>query len=117
MNGTLRIVLGGCAAALLACASPAFAEDTTASAPPSPSASQQRMMSGKGMGMHRGMRDHRKMGKHCRMHENFVRIPELPPGNAKLQLEMQGEIMQKVGEILTKYAPQVKEPPMRPHRR
>jgi hypothetical protein len=31
----------------------------------------------------------------------------LPPGNEKLQLQMQAEIMQKVGEILAKYAAQV----------
>ena len=34
-------------------------------------------------------------------------LPALPPGNEKLQLEMQAEIMQKVGEILAKYAAQV----------
>lgn len=33
--------------------------------------------------------------------------PTLPPGNEKLQLQMQAEIMQKVGEILAKYAAQV----------
>lgn len=32
----------------------------------------------------------------------------LPPGNEKLQLQMQAEIMQKVGEILAKYAAQVR---------
>lgn len=32
---------------------------------------------------------------------------QLPPGNEKLQLKMQAEIMQKVGEILAKYADQV----------
>lgn len=35
-------------------------------------------------------------------------MPQLPPGNEKLQLQMQAEIMQKVGEILGKYAAQVK---------
>lgn len=34
-------------------------------------------------------------------------MPQLPPGNEKLQLKMQAEIMQKVGEILAKYADQV----------
>lgn len=34
-------------------------------------------------------------------------LPALPPGNEKLQLQMQAEIMQKVGEILAKYAAQV----------
>jgi hypothetical protein len=35
-------------------------------------------------------------------------MPELPPGNEKLQLQMHAEMMQKVGEILSKYAAQVK---------
>ena len=30
-----------------------------------------------------------------------------PPGNEKLQLQMQAEIMQKVGEIMAKYASQI----------
>ena len=34
-------------------------------------------------------------------------LPALPPGNAKLQLQMHAEIMQKVGEIVAKYANQV----------
>lgn len=36
-------------------------------------------------------------------------IPQLPPGNAKLQLQMQAEVMQKTGEILAKYATQISE--------
>jgi hypothetical protein len=35
-------------------------------------------------------------------------MPQLPPGNEKLQLQMWGEMMQKVGEIASKYATQVK---------
>ena len=35
-------------------------------------------------------------------------MPQLPPGNEKLQLQMHAEIMQRVGEILAKYAAQVK---------
>ena len=35
-------------------------------------------------------------------------MPQLPPGNEKLQLQMHAEVMQKVGEILAKYAAQVK---------
>lgn len=34
-------------------------------------------------------------------------IPQLPPGNEKLQLQMHAEIMQRVGEILSKYAAKV----------
>ena len=36
-------------------------------------------------------------------------MPHLPPGNAKLQLQMQAEMMQKTGEILAKYAAQISE--------
>ena len=35
-------------------------------------------------------------------------MPQLPPGNDKLQLQMWGEMMQKMGEIASKYAAQVK---------
>jgi hypothetical protein len=35
----------------------------------------------------------------------------LPPGNEKLQLQMQAEIMQKVGEIVAKYANQIQQRP------
>jgi hypothetical protein len=34
-------------------------------------------------------------------------LPTLPPGNEKLQLQMHAEIMQKVGEIMAKYAAQI----------
>lgn len=37
-----------------------------------------------------------------------VPLPQLPPGNEKLQLQMWGEVMQKVGEIVGKYAAQAK---------
>lgn len=35
-------------------------------------------------------------------------MPQLPPGNEKLQLQMWGEMTQKMGEIASKYAAQVK---------
>ena len=35
-------------------------------------------------------------------------MPQLPPGNEKLQLQMWAEMMQKMGEIASKYALQVK---------
>ena len=35
-------------------------------------------------------------------------MPQLPSGNEKLQLQMWGEMMQKMGEIASKYAAQVK---------
>ena len=34
-------------------------------------------------------------------------MPVMPPGNEKLQLQMQAEMMQKKGEILAKYASRV----------
>ena len=33
--------------------------------------------------------------------------PAFPPGNEKLQLQMHAEIMQKVGEIMAKYAERI----------
>ena len=74
-----------------------------------------------GQGTHRRM-DHEGMPHRC-MHKgmggeghgpHMVALPSLPPGNAKLELAMQAEIMQKVGEILAKYAAQVKETPAAP---
>jgi hypothetical protein len=35
-------------------------------------------------------------------------IPQLPPGNEKLQAQMTAEIMQRAGEIASKYAAQAK---------
>jgi hypothetical protein len=42
------------------------------------------------------------------MMERMIHIPTLPPGNEKLQLMMQAEILQKVGEVEAKYAAQIK---------
>ena len=42
------------------------------------------------------------------MHGGMGMMPQLPPGNEKLQLQMWGEMMQKMGEIASKYAAQVK---------
>ncbi|MBI3145837.1 MAG: hypothetical protein HYZ18_11410 [Pseudogulbenkiania sp.] len=36
-------------------------------------------------------------------------LPQLPAGNEKLQLQMQAEMMQKMSEVLSKYAAQIKE--------
>ncbi len=33
-----------------------------------------------------------------------IRVPQLPPGNAKLQVEMEGAILQQVGKIVQEYA-------------
>lgn len=72
-------------------------------------------------GHHGGDRDgkrHRCMHKGGMMGDgrmpHMVPLPSLPPGNAKLELQMRAEIMQKVGEILARYAAQVKEAPITP---
>jgi hypothetical protein len=44
------------------------------------------------------------------MMDRMIHIPKLPPGNEKLQLMMQAEILQKVGEVQAKYAAQLIEP-------
>lgn len=36
-------------------------------------------------------------------------VPQLPPGNEKLQLQMQAEMMQRMGEILARYAAKVQD--------
>ncbi|MHB8494738.1 MAG: hypothetical protein ACYC9Z_15895 [Casimicrobiaceae bacterium] len=71
------------------------------------------------MGMHHGMTGGNAKGggmmgggmmgmeHHCGATVNGSIIPQLPPGNEKLQLKMQGEMMQKMGEILVRYADQI----------
>ena len=56
------------------------------------------MGGGMGGGMMGGMMGRQMSGPH---------LPQLPPGNEKLQLQMHAEIMQKVGEIMAKYANQI----------
>ena len=59
---------------------------------------------------------HGMMGSDCPMmgggmmgsQMSSTAMPQLPPGNEKLQLQMWGEMMQKMGEIASKYAAQVK---------
>jgi hypothetical protein len=63
-----------------------------------------------GMGGMMGMMD--MMGSCSRMMQGGSMahgIPQLPPGNAKLQLQMHAEMMQKMGETLAKYAAQIRE--------
>jgi hypothetical protein len=58
-----------------------------------------------------GMMGGMDMMRHCQQmmggHAGHA-MPQLPPGNEKLQLQMHADMMQKVGEILSKYAAQVK---------
>jgi hypothetical protein len=44
----------------------------------------------------------------CGQMTNSPMMHQLPPGNEKLQLQMQAEMMQKMGEILGRYADKVK---------
>lgn len=41
-------------------------------------------------------------------HAGMLMVPRLPPGNEKAQLQMEAEIHQRMGEILSKYAAQLK---------
>ncbi len=61
--------------------------------------------------MHKGMMGGPMGGP---MMPRMVALPSLPPGNAKLEMQMQAEIMQKVGEVIAKYAEQVKDVPPKP---
>ena len=79
-------------------------------------ATQQRMHDMQGMQGMRGMQGMQGMqGMMNMMHGmmagqmgSAVPVPQLPPGNEKLQLQMWAEIMQKVGEVVAKYAGQAK---------
>lgn len=64
---------------------------------------------GEGMGGMMGMMN--MMGACNRMMSGGMagHMPQLPPGNEKLQLQMHAEMMQKMGETLAKYAAQIKE--------
>ncbi|MEO9162973.1 MAG: hypothetical protein ABI349_11345 [Casimicrobiaceae bacterium] len=64
---------------------------------------QRGMMRG-GM-MQGGMMD---MMTGCKQMMSSPTMSQLPPGNEKLQLQMQAEMMQKMGEILGRYADKVK---------
>ena len=48
------------------------------------------------------------MGPGPHMPGGLVMVPRLPPGNEKAQLQMEAEIHQKLAEILSKYAGQLK---------
>ena len=105
---TQRSRIGLALALALALASPlAPAADTAPAAPPAPVAGP-----GPGPGGMQGMGGGR-MGKRCPMHGMKhamgprVPMPRLPPGNDKLQMQMEAEILQKVGEIQAKYAAQL----------
>lgn len=95
---------------LAALALPVAAQNADEPAPAAPAGQGMTMGPGQGMGM--GM--HRMQGSRCPMKmrhacgkSQHLRMPRLPPGNEKLQLQMEAEIMQKIGEIQGKYANQL----------
>lgn len=49
------------------------------------------------------------MMKGCHPMMGDPMMPQLPAGNEKLQLQMRAEMMQKMGEILGKYADKIKD--------
>jgi hypothetical protein len=66
------------------------------------------MMGGtQGSGMMGGMGGMMDMMNGCSQMMSGTATPHLPPGNEKLQLKMQAEIMQKTAEILSRYADQI----------
>lgn len=65
------------------------------------------MMGGDMMGMMNMMHEcQRRMGG-ASAHGGMM--PQMPPGNEKLQFQMHAEMMQKMGEIAAKYAERIKE--------
>ena len=71
------------------------------------------MMGGQGMHGHHGMMGGRRMMGPGMMAGGMMGgghpLPQLPPGNEKLELQMHAEMMQRMGEILAKYAARIKE--------
>ncbi len=58
-------------------------------------------------GMMQGGMMHMMKGCHQMMSDPMM--PQLPAGNEKLQLQMRAEMMQKMGEILGRYADKIKD--------
>ncbi|TBR72423.1 MAG: hypothetical protein EPN64_18225 [Burkholderiaceae bacterium] len=65
-------------------------------------------MGGDMMGMMGMMRSCQAMMGHDGMLGSAAML-KLPPGNEKLEFQMHAEMMQKMGEIATKYADIIKE--------
>lgn len=78
---------------------------------------QQPHRPGPGMAGKEGMpMDHGMMGggmmnmmQGCQRMMGGGMMAQLPPGNEKLQFQMQAEMMQKMGEIMAKYAARIEE--------
>lgn len=69
-----------------------------------------------GGNMNTGMHDMQGNGKNMPMGDmmgmmkNCPMMAQLPPGNEKLSMQMHAEMMKAMGDILSKYADQVKVP-------
>ncbi len=50
-----------------------------------------------------------EMMQGCKQMMGGAMMPELPAGNEKLQVQMRAEMMQKMGEILGRYADRIKD--------
>jgi hypothetical protein len=102
----VRHPLVACSLAVMLAGAGALAQQPEKSTPGSQGRSTAQGMMGGGMGgmcgrmMGSGMMGGGMMGS--------AMMPDLPPGNEKLQLQMRAEMMQKMGEILSKYAAQMK---------
>lgn len=91
---------------------PALAADPAPAPTPTPGAGMGAGAGmGKGMGMGGGQM--KMQGKRCQMMKGhgrmgqMLRMPRLPAGNDKLQLQMEAEILQMLGQIQAKYANQL----------
>ena len=65
----------------------------------------------RGHGMMGMMNSCREMMGGAEHGADSLAVPRLPPGNERLQLQMRGEMMQRLGEIASRYADKVKESP------
>jgi hypothetical protein len=106
---TNRLAVALLTAALFGTSGASMAADSNQSSgmPSSPMHGQSMMggsMMGKGM-MGKGMMDAGMM-KGCPM-----MMHHLPPGNEKLEMQMHGEMMKAIGDIMLKYADQIQPQP------
>ena len=109
---------------LVAAATFAFASTAAVAADPAPTSKPPAGMSGMGdMSKHHGMAGGDMQGMKGMMgmmnscHSMMAKgkasgdpsMPQLPPGNEKLEFQMHAEMMQKMGEIAARYADRIKE--------
>lgn len=111
-----RLLAALTAALMLTGASgPAFAQQPAPKPAPGMPMDQGMMsggMMGDMMGMMNMMHECQRMMRGAAAMGGAV-MPQMPPGNEKLQFQMQAEMMQKMGEIAAKYAERIKEDKLR----